>query len=119
MNLNGKPTNPGELRTPITLQTPTITTDAGAAQKETWATLTNGTVLAKWTNVHGGEVWQSQAVQAVSAATVWVRYRADLTTACSILKGSDRYQIVSIDDVQERHEYLELKVQRVKGSVSA
>jgi SPP1 family predicted phage head-tail adaptor len=115
MNLNGKTTNPGELRTPITLQTPSISTDAGGAQRPTYATL--AVVKAKWVNAHGAEVWQSQAAQAVSPATVLIRYRGDVTTGCTILKGGQLYEIVSLDDIQERHEYLELKVKRVTGTV--
>ncbi|MBE3038436.1 MAG: phage head closure protein [Chloroflexi bacterium] len=118
MNLNGKISNPGELRVPITLQGPTMTADAGGAQRPTWATLTNGAVLAKWVNVHGMEAWAvNQAGIAVSAATVTIRYRADVTSRCSILKGSERWEIVSPDDIQERHEYLELKVKHATGSV--
>lgn len=118
MNLNGKPTNPGELRVPITLQAPTIGTDGGGAQRPTWTDLVSGNVQAKWVNVHGAEAWiAGQAGKAVSAATVTIRYRSDVTTRCSILKGSDRYEIISLDNIQERNEYLELKVKRVTGSV--
>jgi head-tail adaptor len=117
MNIDGKTTNPGSLRVNVSLQTPTIVKDAGGAQVPGWATLTGGDVKCKWTNVHGSEVWQSQAVQAIEPATVLIRYFAALTTACTILKGSVRYKIVSIDNVQERNEYMEIKVQRVKGSI--
>lgn len=115
MKIGNAITNPGDLRTQIILQTPTITKTAGGAQVVTWTTL--ATVWAKWTNVHGSEVWQSQAVQAASPATVLIRYRADVNAACSILKGSTRYEIVSLDNIQERGEYLELKVKASKGSV--
>lgn len=115
MKLNGKVFNPGEMRTSVTLQTPVITKAAGGAQVVTWATL--ATVWARWTNVHGSEVWQSQAVQAISPATVMIRYRSDVTPACSILKGSTIYEIVSLDNIQERGEYLEIKVKGLKGSV--
>lgn len=108
-------TNPGDLRTKITLKKPTITKAAGGAQVVTWSTL--ATVWAKWINVHGSEVWQSQVVQAVSPATVLIRYRVDVDTACSIFKGTDRYDIVSVDNIQERNEYLEIKVKRATGSV--
>jgi head-tail adaptor len=118
MNLTGKPSNPGELRVPITLQGPTVAADAGGAQRPTWTTLTNGAVLAKWVNVHGIEAWAvDRAGKAVFAATVTIRYRADVTGRCSILKGSDRWEIVSLDNIQERGEYLELKVKHVTGSV--
>ena len=32
---------------------------------------------------------------------------------CAVLLGSVRYEIVSIDDVRQRHEYLELKVKSI------
>ncbi|TRZ48832.1 head-tail adaptor protein [bacterium] len=118
MNLNGKPTNPGELRVPITLQAPSLAADAGGAQRPIWTNLANGDVLAKWVNVHGMEAWAvNQAGITVSAATVTIRYRADVTSRCSILKGSERWEIVSPDNIQERNEYLELKVKHVTGSV--
>jgi SPP1 family predicted phage head-tail adaptor len=115
MKLNGAMINPGELNTQITLQKPTIGKAAGGAQVVTWSTL--ATIWARWTNVHGSEVWQSQAVQAINPATVLIRYRSDVTTACSILKGSTLFEIVSIDNILERNEYLGLKVKSMKGSV--
>jgi head-tail adaptor len=48
-------------------------------------------------------------------ATVLIRYQSDVDTACAVLKGSLRYEIVSIDNIQERSEYLELRVQRMKA----
>ena len=115
MNINGKPTNPGELRTLITLQAPTIEADAGGAQKAIYMDL--ATVYAKWTNVHGQEVWVAQAVMAQKPATVLIRYRADVDTQIAVLKEAELYKIVSVDDVQDRHEYMELKVLLVEGSV--
>ena len=118
MILNGKPSNPGELRTPITLQGPTILTDGGGAQRAGWANLVDAAVKAKWINLHGAEVWAAnQAGITVSAATVTIRYRTDVTTRCSILKGNVRWEIVSLDNIQERNEYLELKVKRSTGSI--
>jgi len=113
MNLNGKVTNPGELRTQITLQTRTSTEDAGGFPVPGWSTL--ATVWAKWQNVHGSEVWAAQSVQADAPATVLIRYLTGLDTTCAVLKGSDRFEIVSIDDILEQHEYLELKVQMARS----
>ncbi len=108
MNLNGTPTNPGEMRTSIKLQKRVVVVSAGGYQSETWVDI--GTTLAKWTNVHGGEVWQATAMGANAPATVWIRYNSQVDATCCVLKGERRYQIVSVDDVQERHEYMELKV---------
>jgi SPP1 family predicted phage head-tail adaptor len=116
MNLNGKPTNPGELRTSIELQAPTINKDPGGAQKATWSHL--ATVWAKWTNAHGQEVLLAQAVESQKLATVLIRYRADVNEQCSILLDGQRYEIIAPpDDIQERHEYMELSVRLVKGSL--
>lgn len=118
MNLNGRPTNPGELRTPITLQTPTVVRGTGGAQRAGYTTL--ATVLAKWTNAFGNEVWVSQAGgRTVSPATVRIRYRSDVDGTCQVLKGSQVYEIVGgVDNIQERGEYLEFKVRLLEGNVT-
>ncbi len=113
MNLNGKPTNPGEMRVPVTLQKRTVVMNAGGFPTPVWSNI--AVVMAKWTNVHGSEVWAASQARAVQPASVWIRYRADLDTTCAVLKGSLRYEIVSMDNVQERNEYIELKVQRMAG----
>jgi SPP1 family predicted phage head-tail adaptor len=113
MNLNGKVINPGELRTSITLQQRSATGDVGGFVVPGWSTL--ATVWARWQNAHGAEVWTAQSVQAEQAATVLIRYRTGLDTTCAVLNGSDQYEIVSIDDIQNRHEYLELKVKRMRS----
>ncbi len=113
MILNGKVINPGELRTPVTLQRRSAGSDAGGFQVPTWSPI--AAVWARWTNVHGAEVWAAQTVQAEQPATVLIRYLAGLDTTCAILNGSDLFEIVSIDDIQNRHEYLELKVRRARS----
>lgn len=112
MILNGKAINPGELRTAVSVQQRTVTADAGGHQVETWTTL--ATVWARWRNVHGSEAWVANAAQAEQPATVLMRYLAGVEPTCALLKGSERYAIVSIDDIQDRHEYLELKVTRMR-----
>jgi SPP1 family predicted phage head-tail adaptor len=113
VNLNGKPTNPGELRTKITLQKQTVSVETGGFQRPVYVTL--GDVWARWTNVHGSEVWASQLVEAQAPATVLIRYRADVDQTCIALLDGKVYEIVSIDDIQNRHEYLELKVVFVRS----
>jgi len=110
--------NPGEMRTRITFQTPTITKDAGGAQVEAYANVgTNPTVWARWINAHGQEVVQSESLQFSQRATVMVRHRTDIVPTWQILKGSEIWQILSVDGVQGRNRWVELIVERVKGSV--
>jgi SPP1 family predicted phage head-tail adaptor len=113
MILNGQPINPGQLRTQIALQTSAVTQDAGGFPSRAWTTV--ATVWSRWTNAHGAEAVAAQAAQAEGSATVLIRYRAGLDTTCAVLKGSERYEITSIDDIQERHEYMELQVRKTKG----
>jgi len=113
MNLNGRPTNPGDLRTAITLQSRSVSTDAGGFQTVTWAKIADA--WCKWENVHGSEAWQANTIGAEQAATVLIRYNALVNETCAILKGTERFEIVSIDDIRERHEYMELKVRRMEG----
>jgi hypothetical protein len=64
-------------------------------------------------NVHGSEVWNAELVQAEEPATVMIRYLAGLDRTCSVVKNGKRFEIVSIDDIQDRHELMELKVKRL------
>ena len=48
MKLGGRITNPGELRTKVTLVVPTLAKDAGGAQVPSWSNFgTNANVYAK------------------------------------------------------------------------
>lgn len=113
MIIGGKVINPGELRTQITLESRTVATGTGGFQSPTWSTI--ATVWSRWSNAHGPESLQAAIQNAEAPATVLIRYRAGLDTTCAVLKGSKRYEIVSIDNIQERGEYMELKVRRMKG----
>ena len=109
MIIGNKPTNPGELRTPVTLLKRTIFTDAGGFQAQSVETI--AAAWARWENVHGSEAWAASAV-ATEAATVLIRYRAGLDETCLVRMDGTIYEVVSMDDIQQRHEYLELKVKR-------
>lgn len=113
MNLNGRMINPGDLRTPITLLGRAIFTDVGGFQSPTRPTI--AIVMSKWTGVHGSEAWTAQTVQAQRAATVLIRYRDDMDETCAVQLSNDVYEIVSMDDIEARHEYLELKVKLARA----
>jgi len=112
MNIGGKTTNPGELRTQITFLSRATTGDAGGFQVPTLTEV--ATVWSKWTNVHGSEAWMAASMTAEQAATVLVRWIANLDPTWLVRKGTDLYEIVSPDNIGERGEYIELKVKRWK-----
>lgn len=109
--------NPGELRTSITLQTPTISTDAGGAQKAGYANAgTNPTVYARWINSHGQEQAEN-AVKSVQRATVTIRNRTDVQTTWRVLKDNEAWNIISIDAIRGENRFIELVVERAKATV--
>jgi SPP1 family predicted phage head-tail adaptor len=112
MIIGTKVTNPGEMRIRISLEPRSITQGEGGFQTPGQGTAVQ--VWAKWTNVHGSEAWAAQAQQALRPATVLIRYLEALEPTWTVLKGTERYEIVSIDNIGERGEYMELKVQLVK-----
>jgi SPP1 family predicted phage head-tail adaptor len=107
-----------DLRTRITFQSPTITTDAGGAQSTTYANVgTVPTVWAQWINDHGQEAIAAEAVTSAQRATVRVRHRTDILETWRVVKDSENWQILSIDEVQDRNRWIEFRVERIKGSL--
>lgn len=117
MVIGAKVTNPGELRTPVFLGERVTSTDAGGFTVGTVAFQTfaeNAGVYAKWVNAHGAEAWGlAGSLNGTAAATVLIRFDARLDLSCGIRKGSEWWEIVSMDNIGERGEYLEVKVKRV------
>lgn len=107
-----------ELRTRITFQEPTITEDAGAAQVAGYANVaTVPTVWSRWINDHGQESVSNDADKSVQRATVTVRNRTDIQETWRVVKDNEAWQIISIDPVRDANQWIEMRVERVKGTV--
>lgn len=113
MRIGEKVTNPGEMRTRVALGTRGVSVETGGFQVGMVSFVAFAQVWARWVNVHGQEVWAAEAAQAIQPATVLIRWRGDVDPTCGVRKGEEWYEIVSMDNIQERNEYLELKVKRV------
>lgn len=130
MLINGKSFNPGELKTKVVLASKSMVKDAGGFQKPGYEFIAE--VNTKWVNVHGQEVWAADARGAIKPATILIRYRSDLDETCVVVKGAtvaevieddevtgytisggEVYEIVSMDNVQERNEYIEMKIKHL------
>lgn len=74
-------------------------------------------VHCKWVNAHGTEVFSAMQLQIREPATLTMRYSPLIGEAMLVYKGSDPrpYEIVSVDNVEDRGKWLEIKVQR-KGA---
>lgn len=117
MILGGKVTNPGQLRTPVLLAPRTVSAETGGFQVPTPDTANQIQAWARWVNVHGAEVWSAQSAGVTEAATVTIRYQAEMDATWYVSKdgGTTWYEVVSLDNVQERCEYLEMKVRKVRA----
>ncbi|MCI0552559.1 MAG: phage head closure protein [Anaerolineae bacterium] len=115
MKLRNQTTNPGELRTPVLFQNPTVTKDPGGAQVIAWTDL--DTAHIKIVNAHGEEVVTSDASKNVQRSTWLRRYNASVTSQTSGVLDGQRWQVIAVDDIQNRHEYMELLVELAKATV--
>ena len=116
-----KHANPGELRTPVRFVQIERTQDDEAYCQETEATVAS--VRAKWVNAHGNEAFSEATAKLSEPATLTIRYQAALasyrpeetpgvTMLCYKADDPRPYEIISIDDVEERHFWMEIHVKR-------
>ena len=111
-----KSANAGELRTPVYF----IRTDR-ENDRNGYPVITEVNVfgegryvLAKWVNAHGTEAFMAMQMQLREPATITMRYSPLINEQLLVYRGNDPkpYEVISIDNVQERNTWLEIKVQR-------
>jgi len=108
--------NPADLRHRVTLQRYTDTTDTDGFTTQQWQDV--ATVWAAVENLYGREYWEAAAVQAENTVKFTIRYRAGIETSMRIAFRGKIYNIISVDNIKYRNEYLEIKAvaQDVGGS---
>ncbi len=106
------PPNRGELRTIITVESATKTADSDGYNTETWVNVfgTGITAYCKWVNIHGTEATENNRYGNSKKATITMPYSPLITEVCRIKKGTEAWEIESIDNVNDRTSWLEIKV---------
>ena len=76
----------------------------------------------KWINAHGSDAFENHRLQLGQTATLTMRYSSLITPTCVLWKESETgttdfpllnsWEIVSFDDVEDRHQFLEIVVKR-------
>lgn len=111
-----KSVNPGDLRTLVRFFSVTRTADAEGVPAEAEVNVfgEGAAVRCQWVNAHGSEVFAAQQLQLREPATLTLRYSPLIRPDLIVYRdGDDRpYEIVSVDNVEQRGRWLELKVQR-------
>lgn len=112
-----KSANPGALRTTVTFYQPSSEKDADGYRVSGETPLC--TVRVKWVNKHGVDVLAMKQLGLAEAATLTLRYRADITPVCTLRKSGDNrpYDVISIDNVQDRRAFMEITVARKVQSI--
>ena len=112
--------NPGELNTPVEFRSVTRTYDEdGFPVEENSNVFGEGAaVMVKWVNAHGSESFIAMQLELREPATLTMRYSPKINRELLVFRRGDPdpYEISSIDNVEQRDEWLEIKVQRLQGA---
>jgi len=116
----------GELRTRIYVRKSVKKTDAdgvASGQKEVSVFAPDGQGRervwhCKWVNAYGTEALTAMQLQIQEPATLTMRYSPAIQPDHLIYRIGDPvpFEIVSVNDVEERHRWLEVKVRRRKAA---
>lgn len=94
----------GDLRKRIIIEQPTVAADSVGEMVPTWSTL-----AVLWASIEaltGSERLQDAQINATADVKISVRYRAGITTAMRIKYGTRQFEIVSVQNVEERNREL-------------
>lgn len=112
-----KSANAGKLRTRIQIKRRTVVTNVNGFDDETYENVYGDSVYVycKWVGNHGSEVFSRDSYTERRTATVTMRYSqlADDGTLVVFRDGDpDPWEIVNVDNVNQRDEWLELSLEK-------
>ncbi len=109
--------NAGELRTRVYFKRIQRSTDAEGFPAETEVNVFGEGEYArcKWVNAHGSEVFLAKQLELREPATLTMRYSPLINEKLLVYHEDDikPYEIISLDNVENRNQWLEIKVQRM------
>ena len=123
----GQYANAGEMKTPVIVEAYADEKTKNGYSQKVWKNVfgEDKTIRVKWTNVHGTEVFEAMGLDLKQPATLKTRYSPLITETCRIIRVEDRekeereslyYEVISIDDIDDAHAQLEIKVQRKRNA---
>jgi hypothetical protein len=112
--------NPGELRTPVYFFSTAVNLDDDGYQVGGKENIfgENVPVYCKWVNVHGTETFAAMQLRLSEPATLTCRYSPKINSQLIVYRCDDPmpYEIISIDNVDNRNVWIEIKVQRMEAA---
>jgi len=100
----------GMLRTPVTFQRKTRTSDGAGGFTEAWAAITGAPTRAQVKAKSGSERWLSERTEASAQFTVTVRYFAGLLESDRIVSAGKAHNVRFINNVEQRNRWLVIDV---------
>ena len=111
-----KSANAGELRTKIYFkEIKSDVDDEGYPSEQEVNVFGDGKYIrCKWVNAHGTEAFTAMQLELREPATLTMRYSPKITETLIVYREQDPepFEFISIDNVEERNTWLEVKVQR-------
>lgn len=109
-----KEANAGELRTPVAFFRNEKYTDEEGVTSYREVDIFGTYVRCKWVNAHGNEVFAAMQQNIEEPATLTCRYSPRIDKQQIVYKLGDPlpYEIISVDNVEEKNKWLEIKVKR-------
>jgi len=109
-----KPLQAGQLRHRVTIQVASEARNSHGEMIQTWAAIDRGTVWAMIERAGGTEQLVNSQTQAIATHKLTLRYRnLTITNEHRILFNSRVFNIVSVENIDERNVVYELMCQEV------
>lgn len=117
--MTAKSVNAGELRTHVIVQSVTKTPDGSGNFTQAWANVfTSGvSVGSKWTYAHGIEATENKRLGLGKKAALIMRYSPLITETCRILRGTETWEIESVDNIGYGNAWIEVKIKQTEAAI--
>lgn len=102
----------GDLKHPILLQKPQMTTDAKGNRITSW--VDQASVMASMADVSGRDLYAALANQAEDTVTFGIRYRDDIDESWRILWGGQVYTIRQVNHLGYKRDFIHLKTRKIR-----
>lgn len=103
----------GDLRHPVTLMAPVNAVSEKGRPVKTFTDA--ATVYASKADVSGREFFEAQAYHAEDVVTFTIRWRDDVTPEWRLRHGTQVYQIVEVNHLGYRYDFIRLKTRMITG----
>ena len=112
-----RPSEAGEMTTPLILQVPTASRYNGVNYKSAY-TDSNDVIFANFKTFGGTEKVVDGVLEVEETAQITTWFRPDIKSGCRLKRAEDGalFEILGDpEDIEMRHQYLRFKIRRLKG----